>query len=274
MNILCVVTNNKTRLKTLLDNLPENKNFQMVYVTDPRISKVDDVLSETDILYTSTEILEEFYSIYSSNNNTRNYALGYKMLVPWFLSNKLVFDKLLMIDDDIIITEKINDMFENVQTPASTSDNKMIIFNNDTSITNNLKKRAYEINGIDYTTAIKCVNGGHLLFTKKVDFNDYILKVKDYLSSYEVSVAISNQKNWLDFYMDEIFFSCLYHQYNNVYGGAYNLNGFVNFKTFKLYSGKMKNIYSLINEYAITHFAGMNDTSVYKKLKELNYVKD
>jgi hypothetical protein len=164
-------------------------------------------------------------------------------------------------------------MMDNVITSASTSDDYIKIHDKLPLISKELRRTAFDVCGIEYNESIKSVNGGHLLFNKNIDFNEYIAKVKTYLMSDAVTTALTNQKNWVDFFIDEIFFSCLFHQYNKQNGGAYNLNGFVNFKMFSLSNGKLKNIYATINDYAVTHFAGMQDVIVYKRLKELNYVR-
>ena len=149
MNILCIVTNNELRLKTLIKNLPTNRNYEIVFVTDPRIcsmiSTINELYPYANII-TSLNILDGFYTEYScKTKNFEKYALGYKMLVPYYLRLKLNFDKLLMVDDDIIVTEKLNDLFDEIEHPSSKITGIMNKNSRDNKISYEIKNLAYNI---------------------------------------------------------------------------------------------------------------------------------
>lgn len=273
MNILCIVTNNKLRLKTLIKNLPTNRNYEIIFVTDPRISAMNTTIKSLypkANIVTSTTVLHEFYSKNSCSENVEAYALGYKMVLPWYMFNNYKVDKLLLVDDDILVTEKLNNMFNEINNPAAVNNGTLKI-NNYNTTSDEIKSLSFNVNNIDCNEHIPYVNGGSLLFTKDLNYNDYIAKVIEFFNSDTVTKALAKQKTWLDFYMDEVFFSCLFYKYSKSFNNTYILNKFVNCRFIVYVDGSLKNIYDNINNYAITHFAGMNDNFVYKTLKELNY---
>ena len=161
-------------------------------------------------------------------------------------------------------------MFNEINNPAAVNNGTLKI-NNYNTTSDEIKSLSFNVNNIDCNERIPYVNGGSLLFTKDLNYNDYIAKVIEFFNSDTVTKALAEQKTWLDFYMDEVFFSCLFYKYNKSFNNTYILNKFVNCRFIVYVDGSLKNIYDNINNYAITHFAGMNDNFVYKTLKELNY---
>lgn len=271
MNIICVVTNNLLRLKVLIHNLPHLTDCKIIFATDPRLGDKRDemktIYPEAEII-SALDILGEY-----SNQNLYNYALGYKMVLPWYIHQNYAFDKFIMTDDDIIITEKIKDLFNNINNPSAVSTSILGLSDKQGRIDNTLRKLAFEVNDISYGEQIPYVNGGHILFTNDMDFRDYIQRVDAFMDSDIVSEAISNQRNWLDFFMDEVFYSCLFKYYSRQYNDVYSIGEYINCQIFAVRNGVLEGIFNVIDKYAISHFAGLPDKVVYPQLIKKGYLK-
>lgn len=271
MNIICVVTNNLLRLKFLIHNLPHLTNCKIIFATDPRLG---DKRDEMKALYPNVEIISAMDVLNECpSRNLYNYALGYKMILPWYIHNHYDVNKFIMTDDDIIITSKIEEMFNNINEPSVVQAGILLINDKYNNITKNLRKLAFEINDIPYDEQIPYVNGGHILFTNDMDFDDYIRRVKNFMDSDIVSEAISNQRNWLDFFMDEVFYSCLFKHYSRQYNDTYSLGEYINCQIFAVRNGVLEGIFNVIDKYAISHFAGLPDNVVYPQLIKKGYLK-
>ena len=271
MNIICVVSNSIRRFKFLIHNLPKLTNCKIIFATDPRLGdKRDEMKSlypEAEII-SAMDVLDEY-----SNKNLYNYALGYKMVLPWYIHQNYAFDKFIMTDDDIVITDIVEEMFNKINGPSAVQTGTLSISHKQNNTIKNLRKLVFEINNISYSEKIPYVNGGHILFTNNMDFRDYIQRVDTFMDSDIVTEALSNQKTWLDFFIDEVFFSSLFKYYSKQYDNVYSLDEYVNCNPFVIKNGFAESIFKAIDKHAITHFAGMPDNMVYPQLIKKGYLK-
>ena len=271
MNIICVVSNSIRRFKFLIHNLPKLTNCKIIFATDPRLG---DKRDEMKSLYPEAEIISALDVLNEySNKNLYNYALGYKMVLPWYIHQNYAFDKFIMTDDDIVITSKIEEMFNNINNPSVVQTGILSIRDEQNNIVKNLRKLAFDVINISHSDQIPYVNGGHILFTKDMNFDDYISRVISFMDSDIVADTLSNQRTWLDFFIDEIFYSCLFKHYNEQYDDVYSLKEYINCQTFAVRNGVLESIFSTIDKYAITHFAGLQDNIVYPQLIKKGYLK-
>ena len=276
MNIICVVTNNLLRLKVLIHNLPHLTDCKIILATDPRLGDKRDemkALCPNVEIISAVDILNEYYDRFLSSQNIYNYALGYKMILPWYIHNHYDVDKFIMTDDDLIITEKIKDLFDNINNPSAVSTSILGISDKQGRIDNALRKLAFKVNNISYDEQVSYVNGGHVLFTKDVNFENYIHRVNNFMNSDVITEALSNQRTWLDYCIDEVFFSCLYKHYAKQFDNLYALNKYINCHILAFRNGSLEDIFNVIDKYAISHFAGLSDDIVYPQLIKKGYLK-
>lgn len=272
MNIICVVTNDIYRFKILIDNLPSNiKDYKLIFVTDPRLGNsigiFEQLYSDAEFI-SSYEVLNSYHNdLHTINNNIDKYPLGYKIIIPWYLSKLYKFDKLLMLDDDIIITEKIKEIFDHINNPSVCATyfmHKNVSF---PKLDSNLISHALMTNGLDENELILYINGGHIMFTKDIDYEDYILKIKTYIESPIVTDLISKQKYWWSYYIDEVFFSALFKKYSEQFDGVYDLYKYVTIHA------AINSIENSLKKSAILHFAPFDTDSLYPQLIKKGYLK-
>lgn len=280
MNIICVVSNDIFRFKVFINNLPECiSNYKLIFVTDPRLGdKIDcfkKLSPETDVI-SSREVLNEYHNILSTTNpNVDKYPLGYKMILPWYISRKYNLSKLFLLDDDIILTNKLDYLFENIDHPSSVATTFMGSSLGLHGLNSTLIEKALSINGIESNVVVPYINGGNILFSNDINFDEYIASVKEYLESDIVTELISKQKYWWSYYIDEVFFSALFKQYSKHFKGVYDL-----YKHVKQYvvcpSNVEKHIMDIganIEKYALTHYAPFDTDTLYPQLIKKGYLK-
>ncbi len=105
--------------KELVLNLPDNlKSYKFFVFNDTRIG---------DKTQEIKEIMEDLNHEIVTDKDTNNllpvktdfvydYSMSLKMLMPWYLFSTTNYDKILFSDEDVLYTDKLHDVFSNIQT--------------------------------------------------------------------------------------------------------------------------------------------------------------
>lgn len=277
MNLICINCNNIFRWKVIVDNLPSNiDKYKLLVVTDYRLGDKVEVLKrmcpKAEVIEVQT-IISKYANEISLHENISKLALAMKLIEPWYISKTYNPDKFIILDDDIVMNEKIDELFDNVNVNAVHRFG-FLKFNKDgNNLSDKLRKLALVVNGINYDEPVKYVNGGHLVFSKEVNFDTYILRVRDYMESPVMTEVIANQKNWKSFYVDEVFFCGVYAKFNKQFEGVYDLKNWVKCHQIIPAKTNFKNFGKVMKKYGITHFAHSDKMVAYEELIKLGYLK-
>lgn len=272
MDIICVVTNDIYRFKILTGNLPSNiKDYKLVFVTDPRLgNSINDfkqLYSDAEFI-SSNEVLNFYHDdLHTSDDNINKYPLGYKIILPWYISKLYNFDKLLMLDDDIIITEKIKELFDSINGPSVYATYLMHKKTSFPKLDSDLICLALRVNEIDENKIIPYINGGHIMFTKDINYDEYISRIKIYMENPITIDLINKQEYWWSYYIDEVFFSALFQDYSKKYDGIYDLHKYV------MIHSTIDGIGNSLKKHAVLHFAPFDTNTLYPQLLKKGYLK-
>lgn len=276
MNLICVCCNDLFRWNIIAQNMPSNiSNFNLVVVTDTRLGdKVEAIEAMTPYatVITALEVLGAYEDYVGECVNANKYPLGYKMILPWYILSTFKPTKFIMLDDDIVLTEKLDVLFENCGVCAMHRFGYDTIADNNARSTN-LKKLSFDVCNIKHSERIKHVNGGHLMFTNEIDTEEYLDIVDAFFMDDICTDVVNAQKNWKSFYIDEVFFTALYHYYSKKYENVYCLQKYIKCHQIIPEKTNLSSLGNLISKYAITHFAFTNKKLAYNSLIELGYLK-
>ena len=118
---IAVLENNLGFLQILLDNLQEHemKDITLILVNETRVTdlsiKINSIVSNYNfnyIILTSDEINEKFKLDVIDNNFVNTYTMSMNILMLWYIHKYLDFDKVLFIDDDVVLLPNFSSLFD------------------------------------------------------------------------------------------------------------------------------------------------------------------
>ena len=119
-NAICLLVNNLDFIQTFIKNLPKNiDKYDLILINETRIgNKIKSISKITEnldnvIILDSQEIANEFKEKVVNTKFVDEYTMGMNILAQWYIFIKYDYEKVLFLDDDVLINEKIDEIFEN-----------------------------------------------------------------------------------------------------------------------------------------------------------------
>ena len=109
MNAICILCNDLERFKIITDNLPKLE-VDLFVINDTRLgNKIDELkkIYSNATFIKGSDIIESF----PRHDNIDKYGLSVKLLIPAYMFKKYSYDRILLLDDDVLITDKISEFF-------------------------------------------------------------------------------------------------------------------------------------------------------------------
>ena len=225
MNAILVLANNMDWFKLMVANFPLSiNNFKLIVINETRIgdkiSEIERILQRSIVkdylIIPSDKINEKFKKEVINNAFVNDYTMSMNILSLWYVAKCLPYiDKILLLDDDIILREGFDAMFESETHlfyynrlsagPVNFYDlskNAQSIFNEWFRIFN-IK---FSLNWWQNEYLKKYANSGQRLIIMK-SFN--LCQYENYLSEFFKSeifhIAWINRKCHISWYFDERF---------------------------------------------------------------------
>lgn len=119
-NAICLLVNNLDYIQAFIRNLPTNiDKYDLVLINETRIgNKIKSISKITEdvnnvIILDSQDIVKDFKENVLDNIFVDVYTMGMNILAQWYLFKNYQYNKVLFLDDDVLINEKIDDLFNN-----------------------------------------------------------------------------------------------------------------------------------------------------------------
>ena len=214
MNAICILCNDLERFKIITDNLPKLE-VNLFVINDTRlgdkIDKLKKIYSNATFIKGS-DIIESF----PRHDNIDKYGLSVKLLIPAYMFKKYNYDRILLLDDDVLITDKISEFFNIYNKGACPGALAMPHEIKNKSMAGILINLTQDIFGINFIVGKTWrVNGGVLLFEKDNEYEKYVLQ---YMCSEVFTGFLQKFSSWKACCADEIFFTgyCLKNNYPSI----------------------------------------------------------
>lgn len=216
MNAICILCNDIERFKLVTRNLPDEMPDLFV-VNDTRLG---DKTKELAKIYPKATFIEGQTIIdeFPNHENISRFALVHKLLIPWYMFKHFDYDKILLLDDDVFITDKVNDLID--------SHDNGVLHNgllaphgcNSDNMRNRVIKYTAKMFGISQYEKLGQVNAGHILFDRKTINDEYQDIVYKWVTSEFFTEVLNAQKSWRSYFLDETFmtFFCLKNNYSSL----------------------------------------------------------
>ena len=119
-NVISILANNLDYFKLLCNNFPEDINdYAVIAFTETRIGdktkELKQILSESKAKYfkviPSNKVIDKFKANVIDNDFVDDYTMGMNILMLWYLLKYSKFEKILLLDDDIILGNGLKKLF-------------------------------------------------------------------------------------------------------------------------------------------------------------------
>lgn len=219
-NAICVLANDMILFANMINNLPDI-DVDLIVINETRIgNKINEIKEITKnikscIVIDSDIIINKFKNDVINCNFVDTYTMGMNILMQWYIFKYYDYDKVLFLDDDIVLTKNINNVFElnnssfyiftlSVGAPQynmNTKKMKLCIDTFNDLFDLNINDENYREKWI-YTH----VNGGQRLYCKS-DFNLdlYTYYLKLFYTNKNIEYLWNIRTNHASFYLDERF---------------------------------------------------------------------
>lgn len=220
-NAICILANNMSFFKAMVDNFPTCiDDYDLIIVNEDRIgnrtAEIRNILGHRKYsLITATEIIYDFKNHVVDTSFVDSYTMGMNILMQWYVFRHFGYGKVLFLDEDIILTDKIKDVFELEYSAFY----KFKLSNFDKSYQNNHGKRLQfinamndvfdlQLNDINYKCVVydNHVNGGQRLYCKSdFDFNEYEYYLARFFKNKTIEYLWDNRRSHITYFIDERF---------------------------------------------------------------------
>lgn len=263
-NVICILANNLELFKIVTNNLPENIN--LFVINDTRLG---DKINDLKAIYPNATYIRgnDMIDEFDFHPNVRRFALVLKLLIPTYMFKHYDCDKVLLLDDDVIITDKIHELFDTYVNGMSALGmlEKPPIKND---IRHQLILKICELFNVEHIPLLQSSNGGIILFDRDTIDNEYKQAVIDYVSDALMTQALIDARSWSTYQLDEIFFSYFTKRHNypsmklaKCVADAYEK---IDWEKYGRYI-KNKALFHIVNR--------KHKVDVFKDLVKLNYLK-
>lgn len=209
MNGICILCNDIRLLKIVSLNFPPNiDSYKLFIINDVRLG---DKTKEIKEVVPTAEVIssEDVFKTFGKTENVMKFKLSIKLIGPWYIFKRYDIQKLLFLDDDVIITKLVDEVFK-----LRISGKFDFTVGANGSIKFEIAKKAFELFGVPIKeNQCKC-NGGQILYNKTIiDFDYYHDILKIFIESPEVTNAISKNKAFRTYEIDESFLAAMFYKY-------------------------------------------------------------
>lgn len=217
---ICILTNDLTRFEIISRNFPANMPDLFV-INDTRLGdKVDELkqIYSNATFIKGKDILDDF----SNHENVSRFGIILKLLIPDYMFKNYDYDKILVIDDDIIVTDKISELFEINNNAVIRSPTVMDA--NDNVSSPRCKAIRLAVNAFNMPLDFKHqqFNGGQVLYYKKLfNADDYANALVEYICNPTFTSVLNAQKSWATYALDELFTTTFMVKYGFEYFSKY-----------------------------------------------------
>ena len=202
-NAICILCNDLERFKIITDNLPKLE-VDLFVINDTRLG---DKINELKKIYSNATFIKgsDIIESFPRHDNIDKYGLSVKLLIPAYMFKKYSYDRILLLDDDVLITDKISEFF-NIYNKGACPGGLLIMYEmKGKSMSGKLINLTQDIFGINFVVGkTGRVNGGVLLFEKDNEYEKYVL---EYMRSDTFTMFLQKFSSWRSCYADEIFFT-------------------------------------------------------------------
>lgn len=113
---ICILCNNLDYLQAFVNNYNQ-KDEDLIIVNETRVgNKIEGIRRITKdnnvIILDSKEIVLQFKKTVSDNVFVDEYTMGMNILAQWYVFRNYDYEKVLFLDDDVLINDKIDELFE------------------------------------------------------------------------------------------------------------------------------------------------------------------
>lgn len=115
---ICMLCNNTTYLKAFIDNFQyKNSNIDLILINETRIGNKIDEIKEicsgiTNVrIIDGNDVIELFKKQITNHKFVDEYTMGLNILQNWYVFKYMDYDKVIVIDDDVIINN-VDPIFE------------------------------------------------------------------------------------------------------------------------------------------------------------------
>lgn len=214
---IVILANDLDLLKAQVDNLPE-LDCDYIICNETRIGnklkEIQSIAPKNTILIDSADVIKEFIKI-QDTPFLHEYTMGMNILLQWYVFKILKYDKVLFTEEDVILNEKINRIFEEdkclfytwVISAQTKAYNELSGKNAD--YVHELDK-VFEIgfnsdNYLDLWKKTHLASGQRYYVKDKFNLNIYEEKLKDFYRSEVFRECWNGRRTHRSFYMDERF---------------------------------------------------------------------
>lgn len=110
---IAVLATNMDYLKALIDNLPK-LDCDLIICNESRIGnkipEIKKLAPKNTIIVDIVDVVKEFAKM-QDTPFLHDYTMGMKILFPWYVFKFMNYDKVVISDEDVILNEKINNIF-------------------------------------------------------------------------------------------------------------------------------------------------------------------
>ena len=218
-NAVCILANNMYFLGAIINNIPLNRSYDIIIINETRIGnkipQIKDIcknIANIEII-DSEQIRNEFKKILN-NSFVDAYTMGMNILPQWYLFKFTKYEKIIFIDDDVIVNdlEKIFQYNESLfykfrlsagaKTYDENSINQKILIKTFGDIFDvKICKENYSKVWLD-----NHINAGQRMYTRN-DFNVlyYENSLKRFYENKNIKVFWNKRKKHSSYYLDEWF---------------------------------------------------------------------
>lgn len=218
MSAICILCNDIKRFEFVTRNLPDEMPDLFV-VNDTRLGDKTEELKKVypnATFIKGSAIIDEF----PKHENIFRFALVLKLLIPWYMFKHFGYGKILLLDDDVFITDKVNQLIDSHDNGALLNGLLTPHGCGTDGMKNQIIRYTAKHFGITKYEKIGQINAGHILFNRETINDDYQDVVYKWITSEFFTGVLNAQKSWRSFFLDEVFmtFFCLKNSYSHFSG--------------------------------------------------------
>lgn len=209
-NVICILANDLDIFPIITSTIKQ-ENYDVIVINDTRIgNKIDDLkqIYPNATYIDGMNMIDEFRTdIYDSI--VLSYPLVLKWLIPWYIFKHYQYDKLFLLDDDIVLSDNFHNLFDLYEHGACYS---LPIYKSSTSeddISYKMYQDLFELFNIP-SKAYCRINGGNILFNRSdITTNKYtdmlITFMKNQYVIEMVNYIVDKKRSYRSFTLDEAF---------------------------------------------------------------------